>query len=43
MTNVAGGASEGKLMKQALSKNDYAIVFEIPVYTSMPSSACKLP
>lgn len=43
MTNVAGGASEGKLMKQALSKNDYAIVFEIPVYTSMSSSACKLP
>lgn len=43
MTNVAGGASEGRLMKQALSKDDYAIVFEIPVYSSMPSSACKLP
>lgn len=43
MTNVAGGASEGKLLKQALSEDDYIMVFEIPVYNSMPSSACKLP
>lgn len=44
MTNVAGGASEGKLLKQALpSNNEYEIVFEIPVYDSMPSSICKLP
>lgn len=44
MTNVAGAASEGSIVKRAYSSNDnYPVVFEIPVYSSMPSTACQLP
>ena len=44
MTNVAGAASEGKLVKKAFTGNsNYAATFEIPVYTSMPSTPCPLP
>lgn len=44
MTNVAGAYGEGKLMKNAFSANyNGALVFEIPVYSSMPASPCPLP
>lgn len=44
MTNVAGAASEGSLVKRAYSSNsNYPVIFELPVYNSMPSSACPLP
>lgn len=44
MTNVAGAASEGSIVKRAYSSNDnYPVVFEIPVYNNMPASACCLP
>jgi len=44
MTNVAAAASEGSLVKRAYSSNsNYPVVFEIPVFKSMPSSACPLP
>ena len=44
MTNVAGAAGEGSIVKRAYSSNDnYPVVFEIPVYNSMPVSACQLP
>lgn len=44
MTNVAGATSEGKLVKKAFSGNaNHAAVFEIPVYSSMPSTPCPLP
>ncbi len=44
MTNVAGAASEGSIVKRAYSSNDnYPVIFEIPVYSGMPSSACQLP
>lgn len=44
MTNVAGAASEGKLVKKAFTGNsNYAATFEIPIYSSMPSTPCPLP
>lgn len=44
MTNVSGAYSEGALVKGAYNSNsDYPIVFELPVYNSMPSTACPLP
>lgn len=44
MTNVAGAASEGSLVKRAYSSNSsYPVVFEIPVFNNMPSSVCTLP
>ncbi|MDO4487020.1 MAG: SH3 domain-containing protein [Bacillota bacterium] len=44
MTYVAAAASEGELLKRAYSSNSSAAaVFEIPVFNSMPSSACPLP
>jgi len=44
MTFVAAAASEGAIVKRAYSSNSaYPIVFEIPVYKSMPSVACQLP
>ena len=44
MTNVAGAASEGSLVKRAYSSSSsYPVVFEIPVFNSMPSSVCTLP
>ena len=44
MTNVAAAASEGSLVKRAYSSNsNYPVIFEVPVYNSMPSSACQLP
>lgn len=44
MTYVAAAASEGSIVKRAYSGNDnYPVVFEIPVYNNMPSTACRLP
>lgn len=44
MTNVQGAASEGSLLRKSVgSSSSYSITFEIPVYTSMPASACPLP
>ncbi len=43
MTNVAAAASEGSLVKRAYSGSDYPVVFELPVYNSMPAAACPLP
>ena len=44
MTNVAGAASEGGIVKRAYSSSSsYPVVFEIPVFNNMPSSACTLP
>ncbi|MBP3384118.1 MAG: SH3 domain-containing protein [Firmicutes bacterium] len=44
MTNVEGAYGEGKLLKNAFPSNyNKALVFEIPVYSSMPASACPLP
>ena len=44
MTYVAAATSEGSIVKRAYSSNDnYPVVFEIPVYNSMPSTACQLP
>ena len=42
--DVAAAASEGSLVKRAYSSNsNYPVIFEVPVYNSMPSSACQLP
>lgn len=45
MTNVQGAASEGQHMAEAFDENarSAALVFKIPVFTDMPSSACKKP
>lgn len=44
MTNVSGAYSEGALLKKAFPANyNEPVVFEIPVYSSMPASACPLP
>lgn len=44
MTNVSGAHSEGLLVKRAYNSNSsYPIIFELPVYNSMPASACPLP
>ena len=44
MTYVAAAANEGSIVKRAYSGNDnYPVVFEIPVYSNMPSTACQLP
>lgn len=44
MTNVAGAASEGSIVKKAYAANsNYPVVFEIPVYNNMPTSNCPLP
>ncbi len=44
MTNVQGAAGEGSLVRKAFSSDSgSAVTFEIPVYTSMPASACPLP
>lgn len=44
MTNVAGAASEGSIVKRAYANNsNYPVTFEIPVYSSMPSTSCQLP
>lgn len=44
MTNVAGAAGEGNILKYAYDKNDdYPVVFHIPVYSGMPSAACARP
>ncbi len=44
MTNVAGAYGEGKLLKNAFPSNyNGALVFEIPVYSSMPANPCPLP
>jgi beta-N-acetylglucosaminidase len=44
MTYVAAAAKEGNLLKKAFQGNStHAAVIEIPIYTSMPSAACKLP
>ncbi len=44
MTNVQGAESEAMIMKQGYSAlADGAIVFKIPVFKNMPSSACKKP
>ena len=42
MTNVSGAASEGGIVKRGYSSSA-KITFEIPVYNSMPASACPLP
>lgn len=43
MTNVAGAASEGSILKKAFNANPgQAATFEIPVYQNMPSVACPL-
>lgn len=45
MTNVQGAASEGQHMAEAFdeSARSAALVFKIPVFTNMPSSACEKP
>lgn len=44
MTNVSGAQSEGIILRNAYeARDDYPIVFHIPVYTSMPSSPCAKP
>lgn len=44
MTNVAGAASEGGIVKKAYAGNsNYPVVFEIPVFSGMPASNCPLP
>ncbi|MCB6993988.1 SH3 domain-containing protein [bacterium 210820-DFI.6.37] len=44
MTNTSGAESEGKILKYAYEASDnYPIVFYIPVYNSMPSTACAKP
>ncbi len=45
MTNVQGAASEGQHMAEAFDENarSAALVFKIPVFTDMPSSACEKP
>jgi len=44
MTNVDGACSEGVILSYAYRNNDdLALKFRIPVYSSMPSSACKKP
>jgi len=43
MTNVAGAAGEGGIVKRAYADNDLPVIFEIPVYDDMPSTACQLP
>ena len=44
MTNVAGAYGEGALLKKAFpSSYSGTLVFEIPVYSSMPATACPLP
>ncbi len=43
MTFVAAAANEGSIVKKAYEKSSYPAVFEIPVYNSMPASACPLP
>lgn len=43
MTYVAAAANEGTLVKKAYEGNDtLPIVFEIPVFKNMPSTACPL-
>lgn len=43
-TKRTAAASEGSIVKRAYSGNDnYPVVFEIPVYNNMPSTACRLP
>lgn len=43
MTYVAAAANEGSLLKRAYASNDdFPIVFEIPVFKNMPSTACPL-
>lgn len=44
MTNTGAAESEGKILKYAYEASDnYPIVFYIPVYSGMPSSACAQP
>jgi beta-N-acetylglucosaminidase len=43
MTNVAGAAGEGGIVKRAYADSDCPAIFEIPVYDNMPSASCKLP
>lgn len=44
MTNVAGSESEGRIVKYAYEENsDYPVVFYIPIYSGMPSSASPKP
>lgn len=44
MTFVAAAASEGNIVKKAYAGNsNYPVVFEIPVYNSMPTTNCVLP
>lgn len=44
MTFVAAAASEGSIVKKAYASNsNYPVVFEIPVYNSMPATNCVLP
>lgn len=44
MTFVAAAASEGSIVKRAYASNsNYPVVFEIPVYNSMPATNCVLP
>lgn len=44
MTFVAAAASEGNIVKRAYESNsNYPVVFEIPVYNSMPATNCVLP
>lgn len=44
MTNVAGSETEGRIAKYAYEENsDYPVVFHIPIYSGMPSSASPKP
>lgn len=45
MTNVGGGASEGKLLAKAYDDNarKSALVFKIPVFNNMPAQPCAMP
>lgn len=45
MTNVDGGAAEGRILSEAYSNElrQHALVFKIPVYTGMPEQPAEAP
>lgn len=45
MTNIQGAASEGAILAKAYDSNarNSSLIFKIPVYNNMPSSACTKP
>lgn len=43
MTNVEGAYTEGTLVRLAYTGDNNVLIFRIPVYNSMPASACPAP